>query len=159
MRWATTGSTWEAGLSQRACLRPDGRDRGFVPDQTHPPAARFHHGVDFSRAFDRGQKAAGRHLVVLVRPRGRTPEGKPRCGRLGVMISVKAVKLAVDRHRIKRWARELFRLRFKDAVDGWDLMLLLRSAPLDHATFIDEVVQLLGRAMAAQPEGRGRRRR
>lgn len=129
-----------------------------MPDQTHPPPARFHHGIDFSRAFDRGQKAAGRHLVVLVRPRGRTPEGGMRCARLGVMVSVKAVKLAVDRHRIKRWARELFRLRFKERLAGWDLMLLLRSAPADHAAFDGEVGQLLDRAMQAKPEGRGRRR-
>jgi ribonuclease P protein component len=130
-----------------------------VADLTHPPAARFHHGIDFSRAFDRGQKAAGRHLVVLVRPRGRTPEGTVRCARLGVMVSVKAVKRAVDRHRIKRWAREVFRVRCKERLSGWDLMILLRSAPPDHAAFDAEALQLLDRAITAQPEGRGRRRR
>lgn len=130
-----------------------------MSDQTLPPAARFHHGVDFSRAFDRGQKAAGRHLVVHLRPRGRTQEGAPRCARLGVMVSVKAVRLAVGRHAVKRWARELFRTRLKERLAGWDLMILLRSAPPDHAAFTAETMQLLDRAQAAQPDGRGRRRR
>lgn len=97
--------------------------------------------------------------MVLVRPRGRPAPGTLRCARLGVMVSVKAVKLAVDRHRIKRWARELFRVKLKERLAGWDLMVLLRSAPPDHAAFDAEAMHLLERAMAAQPEGRARRRR
>ena len=63
-------------------------------------------------------------------------------------------KLSVRRHQVKRWARELFRLRLKERLAGWDLMLLLRSDPADHATFDAEVLSLVDRALAAKPEGR-----
>jgi ribonuclease P protein component len=128
-----------------------------APDQTLPPAARFHHGIDFSRAFDRGQRAGGRHCQVLVRPRGRQQDGTPRCARLGVMVSTKVAPSAVRRHTLKRWVRELFRVRLKGRLDGWDCAVVFRSDPPDHAACDVEVAQLVERAMAAKPEGRRRR--
>jgi ribonuclease P protein component len=125
-----------------------------MPDQGFPPEARFHHGRDFSRCFDRGQKGAGRCCVVQVRPRGRGPGNATPCARLGVMVPVKAARLAVRRHAIKRWARELFRVRLQERLAGWDMMILLRSDPPDHAAFDAEVLALLDRAMAAKAEGR-----
>ena len=128
-----------------------------MPDQGLPPAARFHHGIDFSRAFDRGQKAGGRHCQVLVRPRGRQPDGHARCGRLGVMVSTKVAALAVRRHALKRWVRELFRVRLQDRLDGWDCAVVFRSDPPDHAACDAEVLALVERALGAKAEGRRRR--
>lgn len=128
-----------------------------APDQTLPPAARFHHGIDFSRAFDRGQRAGGRHCQVLVRPRGRQQDGSARCARIGIMVSTKVAPTAVRRHALKRWVRELFRTRLKGRLDGWDCAVVFRSDPPDHAACDTEVAQLVERAMAAKPEGRRRR--
>jgi ribonuclease P protein component len=122
-----------------------------------PPAARFHHGIDFTRAFDRGQKAGGRFCQVLLRPRGRQQDGRGRCARLGVMVSTKVAALAVRRHALKRWVRELFRLRLKERLDGWDCAVVFRSDPPDHAACDAEVMALVERALAAKAEGRRRR--
>jgi ribonuclease P protein component len=134
--------------------------RAGVPDQSFPPAARFHHGRDYSRVFQRAQKAAGRWCVLMLRPRGRGP-GKTTAppGRLGVMVPVKAVKLAVDRHAIKRWAREWFRCAAKERLAGFDALVLLRSGPPDHRACATELAQLLDRALAAKAEARPPRQR
>ena len=126
-------------------------------DQGLPPAARFHHGIDFTRAFDRGQKAGGRFCQVLLRPRGRHQDGSGRCARLGVMVSTKVAPLAVRRHALKRWVRELFRLRLKGRLDGWDCAVVFRTDPPDHAVCDAEVLALVDRALGAKPEGRRRR--
>lgn len=126
-------------------------------DHSLPPAARFHHGGDFTRAFDRGQKAGGRHCQVLLRPRGRQQDGAPRCARLGVMVSTKVAPLAVRRHALKRWVRELFRTRLKGRLDGFDMAVVFRSDPPDHAACDAEVLALVDRALVARPEGRRRR--
>lgn len=128
-----------------------------MSDQGLPPAARFHHGIDFSRAFDRGQKAGGRCCQVLVRPRGRQGDGAARCGRLGVMVSTKVAPLAVRRHLLKRWVRELFRTRLKPRLEGWDCAVVFRSDPPDHAACDAEVLALVERALGAKAEGRRRR--
>lgn len=128
-----------------------------MPDLGLPPAARFHHGGDFSRAFDRGQKAGGRHCQVLLRPRGRTQEGRARCARVGIMVSTKVAPLAVRRHTLKRWVRELFRTRLKERLDGWDCAVVFRSDPPDHQACDAEVLALVERALTAKAEGRRRR--
>ncbi len=123
---------------------------------TFPPAMRFHHGRDYGRLFHRQQKAAGRWVVVLVAPsRG---DALPR---LGIMISVKAVKTAVRRHQLKRWVRELFRTRLVERVGRHDVAVLFRSdPPADaHAALDHEILTLVPKALAqsAQPRGRGGR--
>ncbi|MBN8525958.1 MAG: ribonuclease P protein component [Planctomycetes bacterium] len=128
-----------------------------VADRSLPPAARFHHGVDFTRAFDRGQKAGGRHCQVLLRPRGRWQDGTQRCARLGVMVSTKVAPLAVRRHTLKRWVRELFRVQLKQRLDGLDMAVVFRSDPPDHAACDAEILALVERALVARPEGRRRR--
>jgi ribonuclease P protein component len=128
-----------------------------MPDQGLPPPARFHHGIDFTRAFDRGQKAGGRFCQVLLRPRGKTQDGAGRCARLGVMVSTKVAPLAVRRHMLKRWVRELFRVRLKERLDGWDCAVIFRSDPPDHAQCDAEILALIERASVAKAEGRRRR--
>lgn len=123
--------------------------------QSLPPAMRFHHGRDYGRVFHRQQKAGGRWVVVLVAP-GRGQGALPR---LGVMISVKAVKTAVRRHQLKRWVRELFRTRLVERLGHHDLVVLFRSDPPPdaHAQLDGEILGLVPRALAqqAQPRGRG----
>jgi ribonuclease P protein component len=126
-------------------------------DESFPPWQRLHTNGDYSRVFNRQQKAAGKHAVVLVMPRSR--RAGPH-GRLGVMIPNKAVKTSVRRHQIKRWVKELFRRELKDLAVGHDVVVLLRTPPpLDgHAAFDDEIRHLLPKALnAGTGPGNGRR--
>ena len=127
-------------------------------DATFTPQMRLHDGRDYSRVFNRQQKAAGRHVVVLVRPRERR-EGP--LGRLGVMVAVKTVPLAVRRHQLKRWVRELFRLRLKALLAGHDAVVLFRSDPPTdgHAALDDEITKLAAKALASPPAASGAPRR
>ena len=116
------------------------------------PEHRLHDGRDYSRVFNRQQKAAGRHVVVLVRPR--SPKETPE-GRVGIMIAVKTASLAVRRHQLKRWVRELFRRELKNTAAGHDVVVLFRNnPPVDaHALIDQEIRQLLPKAIqsVAQP--------
>ena len=141
------------------CVQPETLDQPLPSlDASYPPAVRFHSNRDYGRVFHRQQKAAGRTVVLLVTPRSRRSGG---AARLGVMISAKAVKTAVRRHQLKRWVRELFRLRLKTALAGFDAVVLFRSDPkIDHPALDAEILALIPKALAAQatPGQRGGRR-
>jgi len=132
-------------------------------DATFPPAVRLHNDRDYSRVFNRQQKAAGQHLLLLVRPQHRTASGAVPEPRIGIMVSVKTASRAVRRHQLKRWVRELFRVRLKalPQLQGWDLVVLFRrDPPLDgHPLLEREILDLLPRALAAAPKPKGRERR
>ena len=126
------------------------------PPQTFTAEQRFHHGRDFGRAFKRQQKAAGRHVVLLLAPRGR--HDAP--ARLGIMVSTKVSPLSVRRHQLKRWVRELFRTRLVTLLAGFDAVVLFRSdPPVDgHRRLDDEIQALIPKALAAKPDPNGRPR-
>ena len=130
---------------------------GPIPlPQTFTAEQRFHHGRDFGRAFKRQQKAAGRHVVLLLAPRGR--HDAP--ARLGIMVSTKVSPLSVRRHQLKRWVRELFRTRLVALLAGFDAVVLFRSdPPVDGHRRLDEEIQaLIPKALAAKPDPHGRPR-
>jgi len=126
-------------------------------DTTFGPEHRLHDGRDYSRVFHRQQKAAGRHIVVLLRPRDRR---ESPLARLGVMISTKTAPLSVRRHQLKRWVRESFRLAFKDILIGHDVVVLFRNDPPEnaHAIIEQELRHLIPKALAsaAHPGSRNR---
>ena len=75
---------------------------------------------DFQAVFDDAPfRASHKHLLVLARPNnlGRS--------RLGLIIAKKHVRLAVQRNRIKRIARESFRLQ-QHKLAGIDAIVLAR---------------------------------
>lgn len=131
---------------------PPGPDR----DAGLPPRARLHSNRDFSRVMHRQQKAAGRHVVVLVLPRPRKLD--PRA-RLGTMVSTKVAPSAVRRHQLKRWVRDLFRTRLKEALHGHDAVVLFRrDPPADgHRLLDEEICQLAAKALAASADPGARR--
>jgi ribonuclease P protein component len=118
-------------------------------DQRFPPEHRLHDGRDYSRVFNRQQKAAGRHVVVLLRPR----ENSTVAARLGIMIAAKTVNTAVRRHQLKRWVRELFRTTLQSTVPGHDVVVLFRSDPhaLAHQELGAEISALAARALTLRP--------
>src|SRR5215470_10229689 len=66
------------------------------------PAGRLRRRADFLRCYREGRRRQGRSLALYFIPNGL---GEPR---IGVTASRK-VGGAVERHRLKRWIREIYR--------------------------------------------------
>ena len=84
---------------------------------------------DYSRVFDKPDaKASHRNLLLLGRCNDRSRH------RLGLIIAKKHVRLAVERNRIKRLARESFRV-LPVTTPTFDVVLLARPGigNLDNA--------------------------
>lgn len=80
---------------------------------------------DFKAVFDDAPlRASHQHLLILSRPNQErsNPEARPR---LGLVIAKKHIRLAVQRNRIKRIARESFRLQ-QDELLNVDAVVLAR---------------------------------
>ncbi|MDG1493369.1 MAG: ribonuclease P protein component [Luminiphilus sp.] len=72
-------------------------------DQTFPRTARLLCAFDYTAVFETCDLRAGsKHALLLTIP-------NPSHSRLGLIIAKKNVRLAVQRNRIKRVAREFFR--------------------------------------------------
>lgn len=84
---------------------------------------------DYSRVFDGAEaKASSRHLLLLAKKNDKPGH------RLGLVIAKKNVRLAVQRNRIKRVAREFFR-SLPCSEHSMDVVLLTRKGidQLDNA--------------------------
>ena len=73
---------------------------------------------DFKKCFQSGKRAKNKVFSLYYVKNGNLT------GRLGVNIAKSKVKKAVDRNKIKRVAREIFR---KGRFDGMDFVLLLKN--------------------------------
>ena len=109
-------------------------------------AHRLRRRNDFKRVFRHQNKAAAKHVVVLVSRHGFKFRGP---GRLGVVVSSKVNKRAVRRHQLKRWVKELFRLELKQQTFGMDVVVLFRRDPPEsgHAQIEKEIRQCLPKAI------------
>jgi ribonuclease P protein component len=79
---------------------------------------------DFLRVQHGGRKVSSPHLVALFSP-GRTPRR-----RIGLVVSTK-VGNAVERNRVKRWLREVFRKERQRLPERLDLVVIARSGSPD----------------------------
>ncbi len=117
---------------------------GFSPDR------RLHTAAEFGRVFAEPARSSDRYFTVLARPSGRA------AARLGLTISRRAAKRAVDRNKLKRLARESF--RHQEALPPWDFVVLARPAA-DRAdrrelrASLDRHFAQLTKAAAARPNG------
>lgn len=84
-----------------------------------PRASRLLNGADFSRVFERAGKSADGLFTVLWRANDRGT------ARLGLAISKKTLRRAVDRNRVKRLIRESFR-HHRQQLPEIDLVVLGR---------------------------------
>ena len=85
---------------------------GFTPEQ------RLHTAAEFGRVFADPARSTDRFFTILARPGGRAT------ARLGLTISRRAAKRAVDRNRLKRLARNTFRLQRN--LPPWDFVVLAK---------------------------------
>jgi ribonuclease P protein component len=86
---------------------------GFSPDQ------RLHTPAEFARVFAEPARSSDRFFTVLARSSGRA------AARLGLTVSRRAAKRAVDRNKLKRLARESF--RHQRGLPPWDFIVLARA--------------------------------
>jgi len=89
-----------------------------------PRSRRLTRPQDYRRVFSGARKAADRYFTVLARDNDRAGP------RLGLAISRRAAPRAVDRNRIKRMAREVFRHR-QSGLGDRDYVILARAAARD----------------------------
>jgi len=93
--------------------------------QTLRPTDRLKRRDEFKRTQDQGKKHHTRHFLVIVLPRG--DEGPPR---IGVTITRK-VGNAVQRNRVKRLVREVFRRERARFPDGCDVVFIAKDGSPD----------------------------
>jgi ribonuclease P protein component len=74
------------------------------PSASLPKQAKLLKAAEYNRVFDKPVRSSDRYFTVLARP------NDLQHARLGTAFSKKRVKLAVGRNRLKRIARESFRL-------------------------------------------------
>jgi len=89
-----------------------------------PRAHRVLAARDFRTALASSCRAGDRLMSVVA-----APNGLPRA-RLGIAVSRRVARRAVDRNRIKRQVREAFRNR-PLPLDGLDLIVLARGGALE----------------------------
>jgi ribonuclease P protein component len=102
---------------------PDGRSVSCRSVSSHGfgKSLRLVNSGDFKRVFDDAPlRASHRHFLILARA------NQLPFPRLGLVISKKSIRLAVDRNRVKRLIRENFRRR-QESLAGLDIIVLSRK--------------------------------
>ncbi len=79
---------------------------------------------DFLLAQEKGHRFVCDTMIVLLR------ENDYGCNRLGITAS-KRVGNAVERNRVKRWVREVFRYMKRELDGGIDLVVIARKKALE----------------------------
>ncbi len=122
-------------------------------DNSFGKARRLLNANDYSRVFDGAEaRASHKHLLLLARTNDRPGH------RLGLVIAKKNVRLAVQRNRIKRVAREVFR-HLPSSEPSLDVILLARRGldQLDNAelsTILRQQWQKLTRHASKPSQGK-----
>ena len=114
--------SWRAaGRKAAPVSRPDGSQIGGTlraDPAGFSPSQRLHTATEFGRVFADPARSNDRYFTVLARPNERS------IARLGLTISRRAAKRAVDRNKLKRLARESFRMQRH--LPHWDFVILAR---------------------------------
>lgn len=90
-----------------------------MPDALFPPCVRLRQAGQYKAVFAHGQRQADAIFTVISLPRKTGP------ARLGMVVSKKVSRLAVQRNRIKRQIRESFR-RYRLQLPAMDLVVMAR---------------------------------
>lgn len=93
-----------------------------MANQAHfPKCAKLLKPAEYKHVFNAANRISDRHLTIFYCA---NDLNQPR---LGLAISKKVSKLAVDRNRIKRLARETFRLK-QSTLQSTDFVVIARSS-------------------------------
>ena len=98
-------------------------------DASFPRSARLLTAADYGSVFKRNKRFGDRYWTVLVHSVDNSP------ARLGLAIAKKRAKRAVDRNKLKRIAREAFRLK-RFELHGLELVVMNRDAAASADTAI-----------------------
>jgi ribonuclease P protein component len=103
--------------------------------------------ADFRRVFADPKRSSDRYFTVLAARRAAGGDS-----RLGLAIAKKHIRPAAGRNRLKRLARETFRLR-RHALAAADYVVLARpaAAGADNATLVASLERHFARLSRAQP--------
>ena len=101
---------------------------------------------DFSSVFNLRKRIANKHLVMRYRPNAYAS------ARLGLIVSKKTAKLAVQRNYMRRVMRELFRLNLSQ-LPNVDLVIQIQKAfnQPDFAVIKTEFEFLMKKLVASVP--------
>lgn len=100
---------------------------------------------EFKSVFSQGSRRYGRYVIVYILP------GKQEGNRVGFIVK-KSTGKAVQRNKIKRRLREIWRLKGKKLIIGSDIIILAKKGILE-APFLEveqEVIRLLKKDNAAK---------
>lgn len=141
-------------MSNQACPAGDeaARSGGEGPRLDFARPHRLLKRRQFLAAYDRGQRGHGRLVVVFACPRPAAEAHEP--WRLGLTVTRKVAKRAVVRNRLRRRAREYFRLRGPQLPPGWDFVVNFKGAALaaDSAALHADLERTLAR-LGFGPDG------
>ena len=99
-------------------------------------AAKILKASEYATIFKGGTLVRGKYWQVIAKS---LKAPKPR---LGLAISKKVHRLAIDRNRFKRIARETFRLK-RQHLDNWDFVVMVRkSKPAKNSVLSAELFDL-----------------
>lgn len=105
-----------------------------ISEGAFPRAFRLLKPDDYRRVFSDNRRSADRYFLLLARPNGLDH------GRLGLAISKKKTRRAVDRNRLKRLVRESFRTH-RNQLAGLDIVVINRTGRLlvDNQVYFDSL--------------------
>jgi ribonuclease P protein component len=108
-----------------------------LTSQAFPKTFRLLHRSEFRRVYDEGQRRSASLCTVFFRPNG-LPHS-----RLGITTPARLGN-AVQRNRLRRRVREVFRLNRANLPGGWDLLVNPRQAvgKVPFATLQKEILRL-----------------
>lgn len=118
-----------------------------APDSTFPRAARLLTPRDFAALRTGSRRIGGTRLTAQIKPNGTG-------ARLGLAVSRRVSKLAVERNRIKRVTRDSFR-RHHAAIGAFDILIIANppAAMADNAQLRADLDELWRRIAALNAPG------
>ena len=107
------------------------------------PGVRINKARDYARIFRQGITSQGKFWKLIAIPSGQTNS------RLGLAISKKICKRAVDRNLLKRIARETFR-QHRDDFNLLDFVVMIKKMPnTNNLELVSDLLSLLQNAKKA----------
>ena len=102
-----------------------------------PSTSRLTKSSEFKEVQNRGKKLSSKHLLLFLQKKDAPPS------QIGITVSTKVSSKAVDRNRVKRRLRELFRTSAPQFTCSVELVVIARQGA-HECSFADLRKQFLG---------------